>query len=275
VSKAYLSACLLYRDEAPYLREWIEFHRLVGFERFFLYDQESIDDHQSVLAPYLEDGTVVLHTLPFPKGDPLWVQRGCYVQCLEEHREDARWIAFIDIDEFVFSPTYRPVSELLPEYEHWPGVGINWAMFGSSGHLTKPPGLVVENYLYRTDNPDQNRHIKSIVDPTRALSCPSAHFFTYSSGFAVDENKKRLADDHFSESVSFERLRINHYYMKSHEEAARRFDLPTPRRLQPRMFPLRPARFLQRLDRRLNKVRDETILPYLPSLREAIAAREA
>ena len=34
----YLSICAIYRDEAPYLVEWIEFHRLVGVEHFYLYD---------------------------------------------------------------------------------------------------------------------------------------------------------------------------------------------------------------------------------------------
>ena len=37
-SMTYLSICAVYRDEGPYLREWIEFHRLVGVERFYLYD---------------------------------------------------------------------------------------------------------------------------------------------------------------------------------------------------------------------------------------------
>ena len=45
----YLSICAIYRDEAFYLREWLEFHRLVGVERFFLYHNLSIDDHLSVL----------------------------------------------------------------------------------------------------------------------------------------------------------------------------------------------------------------------------------
>ena len=26
----YLAVCAIYRNEGPYLREWIEFHRLVG-----------------------------------------------------------------------------------------------------------------------------------------------------------------------------------------------------------------------------------------------------
>ena len=40
---AYLSIWALYQDEAPYMREWIEFHRLMGVEHFFLYDHDSAD----------------------------------------------------------------------------------------------------------------------------------------------------------------------------------------------------------------------------------------
>ena len=29
------------KNEGPYLREWIEYHRLVGIKRFYLYDNES------------------------------------------------------------------------------------------------------------------------------------------------------------------------------------------------------------------------------------------
>lgn len=35
---AYLPICAIFKEEAPYLPEWIEFHRLMGVERFFLYD---------------------------------------------------------------------------------------------------------------------------------------------------------------------------------------------------------------------------------------------
>ena len=39
----------------------------MGVERFFLYDNFSLDDHQEVLAPYVDEGVVVLHDWPdFP-----------------------------------------------------------------------------------------------------------------------------------------------------------------------------------------------------------------
>ena len=52
MEQPYLAACTIYRDAASYLAEWIEFHRLLGVERFFLYDNGSTDDHREVLAPY-------------------------------------------------------------------------------------------------------------------------------------------------------------------------------------------------------------------------------
>jgi hypothetical protein len=32
----YLAVCAIYRNEAEFLGEWLEFHRLAGVQRFFL-----------------------------------------------------------------------------------------------------------------------------------------------------------------------------------------------------------------------------------------------
>ena len=54
--KGYLSVCAIYKNEARYLAEWLEFHLLAGVEHFFLYNNDSTDDHREVLAPYLRAG---------------------------------------------------------------------------------------------------------------------------------------------------------------------------------------------------------------------------
>src|SRR3954471_10615607 len=89
----YLTACAIYLNEAPYLEEWIEFHRLVGVEKFFLYNHMSDDGHREVLRPYIEEGTVVVRDWPDEPG-----QVSAYHDCLDRHRHEARWIAFIDLD---------------------------------------------------------------------------------------------------------------------------------------------------------------------------------
>jgi len=47
----FLSICTIFKNEARYLREWIEFHRLVGVDHFYLYENRSEDDFAPVLAP--------------------------------------------------------------------------------------------------------------------------------------------------------------------------------------------------------------------------------
>jgi hypothetical protein len=260
--RAYFSVCAIYRDEAPYLREWIEFHRLVGAERFFLYDNRSTDAHGEALAPYIETGIALVHDWPEEPG-----MVTAFNDCLQRHAEDSRWIAFLDVDEFLFSPTPRPVSELLRQYEAMPGVGINRATFGTSGHLTRPAGLVLENYVRRgSDELRTNHGIKSVVNPGRATACKSAHFFVYRDGTAVNENKEPIPGGR-TEYVSLSKLRINHYWTKSEAEFRhKKLTKPRAHTDAPRAALPTP----EKLDRKFNAEEDTTIQIYLPELKERL-----
>ncbi len=272
--RPYLSVCAIYRNEADYLREWIEFHRIVGAERFFLYNNASADNHEQVLAPYVADGTVVLKDWPVVPG-----QLSAYDDCLAERREESRWIAFIDLDEFLFSPTGRTVADLLVEFERWPGVGANWPTFGKSGHSTQPPGLVIENYLRRMgDARPRHRKIKSIVDPTRVRHCASPHHFVYTEGFAVDENHNVLDTPprSMTNQVSLSLLRVNHYWTRSAEEWKRKletFDAHLGGLRQ--NYEPKALGDLDELDRKLDEHYDDTITMYAPALRQALGMEPA
>jgi Glycosyltransferase family 92 len=266
----YLSICAIYRDEAPYLREWVEFHRLVGVERFHLYNNRSVDDHLRVLAPRIDDGTVVVKDWPMYPG-----QHAAYNDCLGEHRDDTRWIAFIDIDEFLFSPTGAPLPEVLDGYEQWPGIGVNRLRFGTSGHKTRPAGLVIENYTYRA--PLSRYLVKSIANPRRTSHCLTAHIFAYEDGVAVDENGNPLVRPEktpdvppeyasYTEPFTASRLRINHYATRSEEEFRRKAKRRKADTGRPPISPIPVERVL----RNFALERDETIQRYLPELREAM-----
>jgi hypothetical protein len=260
----YLSICAIYRDEAPYLPEWIEFHKLVGVERFFLMNNLSTDDHLEVLAPYIEEGSVVVEDWFGPRPDFPW-QAQCNYYCLERHRTETRWLAFIDLDEFLFSPTGRPVPELLREYEYAAALWVSNAMFGSSGHRTKPAGLVTESYTRRVDYPVMVR--KRIVDPKRVLRAGLGD--AYGGEPQVDTAHEAVEAPRGP--ARLDKLRLNHYYTKSEEEA------------RIKGHRLRPSDGKEHVDlqRRLDKtlemldqVTDTTIDLYVPALRSALARRE-
>jgi hypothetical protein len=263
----YLSIAAIYRDEARYLREWINFHRLFGVERFFLYNNRSTDDHLEVLAPYVDDGTVVHEDYPaFP------AQLACYERCLETHRDHSRWIVFIDVDEFLFSPLGRPVSEVLRDFEPYAGVVVNCVVFGTSGHVSPPPGPVVENYLYRLplDRP-RTRWVKTIADPRRAVRVGNSPlYFRYEDGAHAVDERYRPVRGHETDAVSIDRLRINHYFTRSQLERERKLDTLRADTGLPRK-----REGVEERDRRLNAVRDETVLEALSAVRPPSNRRAA
>jgi hypothetical protein len=251
--------CAIYRNEAPYLREWIEFHRLVGVERFYLYDNVSTDEHLQVLEPYLRDGSVIVHEWP---GEA--AQLSAYADCLARYRDDSRWIAFIDIDEFLFSPTGRPVSEVLTAYENEVGVAVNIALFGPGGHRTRPAGLVTESYLFQLES-HRTRLVKSIVDPRAAEHAANPHHFEYSRGLAVDENGHPQKGP-WTKSVSYSALRINHYVTKSEEELRAKLGAPRADTAE------EPRHYLSDL-LAVEGSPESSITIYLAALREAMSRR--
>ena len=232
--RCVLAICAIFKDEAAYLREWVEFHQLMGVERFYLYNNNSSDRYLDALKTYIESGAVVLHEWPRQHA-----QRQVYEHCLKTHGSETDWLAFIDVDEFLFSPKAKLLPDVLADYANHPGIGVNWVMFGSGGHKQKPKGGVLENFLRRGQLdagltyehlrlPDggfrpENSHIKSIVQPSKVLSCVNPHHMLYvGDAQAVDENGQPITGS-FTDKVSVQHLRINHYWSKSEDECRYKF----------------------------------------------------
>ena len=56
--KYNFSICAIFKNEAPYLKEWIEYHLIFGVDHFYLYNVGSHDSFQSILKPYINKGLV-------------------------------------------------------------------------------------------------------------------------------------------------------------------------------------------------------------------------
>jgi Glycosyltransferase family 92 len=258
----YLSVFAIYYNEARYLREWIEFHKLVGFERFFLYNNFSTDHHREVLAPYIADGAVVHHEWPVEPA-----QMAGYRDVLERHGAETRWLGIFDIDEFLFSPTGRQVSEVLSDFEEFPGVGVNEISFGSSGHLAWEPGLAIERFVRRCElQKPRNRVIKSVVQPAQVVELGSdPHYFRYAGNRrAVTENKEEIRGS-TTNTVSVDLLRINHYLTRSQQEREMKNAGPDVLRGGRRHLPKAKQR-----DKMLDDEEDTEILRFAPALRAAL-----
>ncbi|HEY3754651.1 MAG TPA: glycosyltransferase family 92 protein [Opitutaceae bacterium] len=215
-NRAYLSACLTFKDSALYLAEWLAFHSIQGVEHFYLYNNESSDHWQPIVEPYVRRGLATVIDFPGKA-----VQLPMYQHCLRNYGPRTRWLTFNDDDEFLFPVEEVPLSQVLARYERYAGVAVPWMLYGSSGHQTRPPGLVVRNYVRRMSYPD--RHVKCIVNPAKVIHpIASAHLFHCVPGeCVVDENEKPL-NEALHPYPQAKILRINHYLTKSIEEMEER-----------------------------------------------------
>ena len=208
----HLGLAGIVRDETPFLREWVDFHLLAGIERFVLYDNGSREPVARTLAPYVEAGLVQVLDWPGPHR-----QMEAYRHCLAEYGGGFRWLAFLDADEFLFA-TSGDLRALLTEFEDCGGLAVNWVLFGSSGHQSRPAGFQIENYLLRLPLRGMvNQHVKCLVRPERVLGPASVHHFAFREGFGcVSERRWPVPGPYAPHSV--ERVRVHHYYYRSRED---------------------------------------------------------
>jgi drug/metabolite transporter (DMT)-like permease len=64
LGNANLTVCAMFKNQAQYLPEWLEFHLQGGVDFFLLYDDGSSDQLASVLEPYIHSGVVELVQWP-------------------------------------------------------------------------------------------------------------------------------------------------------------------------------------------------------------------
>ncbi len=136
--------CGIFKDEAPFLKEWIEYHKMIGIKHFYLYNNNSTDNYKEVLAQYIKNGLVTLTEWPYDQG-----QISSCKDFYENYRNDTQWYIFLDMDEFIVPKNGKNLKEWLQssKLEKYPAISIYWKMFGSSGLLKHDYNkLVIEQY---------------------------------------------------------------------------------------------------------------------------------
>lgn len=220
--KYHVSVCQIFKDEAPYLREWIEYHLLIGVDHFYFYDNNSSDDYAHVLQPYLEKGIVTL--VKWPKEH---AQTEAYEDCIRRFRKESDWIGFTDVDEFVVPVSEETLPAFLDRFSRRPSVLIYWRFFGSGGRLDRDlKGLVTEDFVvaseklftkgkcfynthydYLWDNPKNRAMFHMLWTKVNGFIIPPADIFDRMVCFGYfPASKKRIP------------IQLNHYAVKSLRE---------------------------------------------------------
>lgn len=218
-----VAICAIFKNESYYLQEWIEYHKIIGFDHFYLYNNFSDDHYMDILAPYIQDETVTLIEWPYHQG-----QISAYKDCIQKYKDQCQWIGFVDIDEFVLPVKDKSINSFLKGFEKKRGsVLIYWRLFGSAGRLDRDVNhLVIEdftvcwgkysdtgkcffntNYNLAEDSKRNNTMHHQLWTEYRGITFPPVNIFdrVCIDGFH-SVNKRPFA------------IQINHYALKSYAE---------------------------------------------------------
>lgn len=173
----YIVITTMLRNKRPRVREWLEFHIMMGVNYFYIFDHGSSDGLEEVLKPYIMTGQVMYILWP-PKelptvewNDPLLEAHfyNCYNYCISgtigdvltlvncqqaafdeiirRTRGKVRWLGALEIDEYYY---IEQNSSVWKEYPNEPLVGafkkleeyniitVDGVNFGTSGWYSFP-----------------------------------------------------------------------------------------------------------------------------------------
>lgn len=219
-----LTACAIFNDEAPYLKEWIDYHKRVGVEHFWLYNNNSVDNYVDVLLPYIKDGTVTLIEWPSQVLEAekqfhhfcYVVQIGAYNDALNKARKVSKWLALIDTDEFMVPTTEKSVTDVLEKhFSRASGLCINWQLFGTSkvAKVEEGQSMLKQLTWKMRWNHECNNAYKSIVQPLHVKKCVCPHRCEYKKNhWQISPNMEKVGI--IGTSVHIDKIRLNHYWAR-------------------------------------------------------------
>ncbi|PRF34837.1 glycosyltransferase family 2 protein [Burkholderia multivorans] len=221
-----LGIAAIFKNEHPFIVEWLAYHRVLGISKFFIADNESDDDTGRLLAALSSLGYLKFITHKTNLGEK--PQMAAYQTLADTFKNEVEWLCYIDADEFLQPETEGQsitdaLSEVLADNEVG-AVAINWALYGSSNWVTADSRPIIERFTLRAKKEcGANRHYKTIIR-TEAFrsSGGNPHAFVLEDGYKyVNGRGRRLSVgeiDGIADSVTWNPVRINHYVVKSRSE---------------------------------------------------------
>ena len=215
------------RCEAKYLTEWIAYHRALGVQHFIIGDNGGDDGTSEKLRALDAAGIIVRLDWLGAKH----FQMDFYNSAIPRLRGLVDIVAVIDADEFMRPLDGRTsITQVVAEYFSDPNVivmGMNWAIYGSSGRIAPGNGLLLEQFTQRAERDfETNRHIKCFIRSEYFIpDNPNPHFFNYDrpGGRYVDSRGdpfewNDMTQLGIAKKVVWNAIRLDHYIIKSWEE---------------------------------------------------------
>lgn len=214
----------IFKNEAPYVSEWVAYHKSLGFDKIYIVDNISNDGTSEILSKLHSHGEITrieYQTIPGIKP-----QVPAYNLILQKARDECDYITFIDADEFLYFDegfSLKDLTDLIKSNESVGAIAINWCVYGSSRCILPGPGMVMERFDHRSDQTCHlNLHYKSFLKTSaiRGTQGGGVHHFQLNDGYnyIMTDGSILNSDTGLSSHTSWDICRLNHYVIKSNSE---------------------------------------------------------
>lgn len=139
VPEAKVAIVAIARKENNYINHWIEYHKNLGIEHFYIFDN-SFDDEPRLDTAISEENNRDVVTV-IPTYNRCAAQKDSYKQAYDAYGAEYDYMLFIDIDEFLTLQQHSTVQQyirfLQKKCTDFHVVKINWEVYDDNNMVTR------------------------------------------------------------------------------------------------------------------------------------------
>ncbi|WP_170335311.1 glycosyltransferase family 2 protein [Ruegeria arenilitoris] len=269
------------KNEAPYILEWVAYHKLIGFDNILVYSNDCSDGTDILLDALAARGWLT------HERNQNYVKKGVQWTALNlagkhELTKAAEWILFSDIDEFVNIKTGAgKLDDLFTAVPDADAFALTWRLFGNSGKVDFAALPILEEFTRAAPlpcfSPWEASHFKTLFRNNGAYQKLGVHRpkkpkpsqkhkvrWVNGSGQLLPALFQERGLVTFGQYTGMDLVCLNHYSVKS----ALAYLVKSTRGLPNRSHQEIGLRYW--VDRNFNTVEETSIQRNLPALKEAL-----
>ena len=204
------------RNNSAKVEEWIEYHLLAGVEHFYIYDNDSLDGLEKTLKAYVDAGLVTYIYFGGQK------KIGAYNDAVNKFKYECRYMAFIDVEEYIYPKKNRSIVEVTDEILRGKvnvgGIELNRYTYSSGMQVGEVTGGVLDNYKRRGRKAFEVSN--TIVNPRKVDYFYNTRYAVYFDGIQrINDYSGELEGEKVSEKAV-----VNSYKKEETKEDSKTLD---------------------------------------------------
>ena len=220
--KLKIALCIMAKKEYRYIIEFIEYYKKLGIKKIFLYDNNDIkgEIYDDILKEFINNGFVKIYNF---RG-LFKPQELAYKQCYENNKYIYDWIAFFDVDEYLYFNNCSNINNFfsLSNFKNCFSVLINWKYYGDNNNIYYKPYPLQKRFIkpFKFSNKNKKNIVlyagaKTIV--RGGLNITWAHFPHYLKNPNICNSEGKIIKNPLT-PPNYSMAFIKHYATKSTEE---------------------------------------------------------